>query len=98
MAADGIGVRDILIGVSLGALAASFVLPAMAPAAQVPSAQTAQQSQVGRFQIVNGTPGMSRNIMLLDTSTGDSWITCSGEDSGNVWCVVPKTNSTTKAQ
>ena len=30
----------------------------------------------GRFQIVNGTPDVARNIMLLDTVTGDTWLFC----------------------
>src|SRR2546425_11565329 len=33
----------------------------------------------GRFQIGNGTPDMTRNIMLLDTVTGDTWILCTTE-------------------
>jgi hypothetical protein len=42
--------------------------------------------QTGRFQIVNGTPTMSRNIMLLDTWTGDTWITCG--EAPTAWCPI----------
>lgn len=43
-----------------------------------------------RFQIVNGTPELSRNIMLLDTKTGDSWLICSGSDGVTGWCEMSK--------
>lgn len=43
----------------------------------------------GRYQVVNGTPDLTRNIMLLDTQTGSTWIKCS--DSGvSGWCLMPR--------
>lgn len=52
-------------------------------------AAQAQPSLTGRFTIVNGTPTLTRNIMLLDTHTGQTWITCGGKDVGTAWCDVP---------
>ncbi|WP_310569323.1 hypothetical protein [Gemmatimonas sp.] len=43
----------------------------------------------GRFVIVNGTPELARNIMLLDTQTGRTWIACTAKDVGSTdsnWC------------
>jgi hypothetical protein len=52
-------------------------------------AAQAQPSLTGRYTIVNGTPTMTRNIMLLDTHTGRTWLTCAGKDVGTAWCDVP---------
>lgn len=49
---------------------------------------------VGRFQIVNGTPTLTRNIMLLDTMTGDSWQICEAPDGTTTWCSIPKSTGT----
>jgi hypothetical protein len=64
--------------------------------------RAAVQSGGGRFQIVNGTPEMTRNIMLLDSTSGESWIVCTDEGGTSGWCqmtrfkegshVVPKTS------
>jgi hypothetical protein len=51
------------------------------------------KAESGRWQIVNGTPEQASNIMLLDTQTGDSWITCFSSDGGTMWCLILKTNS-----
>jgi poly(3-hydroxybutyrate) depolymerase len=32
--------------------------------------------KVGRFQIVNGAPGLAKTVMLLDTRTGKAWVVC----------------------
>ncbi len=53
---------------------------------------------VGRYQIVNGTPQYAANIMLLDTVTGNSWVMCSGPDVGDQWCKMPQTDNGTKAK
>lgn len=49
----------------------------------------------GRFQVVNPTPDMSRNIMLLDSMTGETWIACDSRDpdgsATTQWCVIPRT-------
>lgn len=47
-----------------------------------------------RYQIVNGTPAYAQNIMLLDTQTGTSWVTCYGGDSETSWCILPQTGPT----
>lgn len=41
---------------------------------------------VGRYTIINGTPDQARNIMLLDTFTGESWISCQDRTDGTGWC------------
>lgn len=47
-------------------------------------------SEIGRYQIVNGLPSMARDIMLLDTKTGRTWILCTTKDStattDSNWC------------
>lgn len=49
----------------------------------------------GRWQIVNPTPNMVRNTMLLDTQTGQAWVTCL-DDAGHVaWCGPVKRTSGT---
>jgi hypothetical protein len=47
----------------------------------------------GRFQIVNGTPTMTQNIMLLDTVTGESWILCETANRATGWCRMPRSES-----
>lgn len=52
-----------------------------------PSAVT-PTAPVGRYQIINGMPGIARYIMLLDTQTGQTWEVCgagSGKDVAS-WC------------
>lgn len=48
---------------------------------------SAQASGFGRYQVVNGTPDVARNIMLLDTASGDTWIYCNESPS---WCKMPR--------
>ncbi len=50
-------------------------------------------SEVGRFQIQNGSPAAMSTIMLIDTVTGDSWVYCVG-DEGKLWCRLPKSSNT----
>jgi len=40
----------------------------------------------GRYQVVNGTPEMAKNIMLLDTWTGETWILCGPLNDLGQWC------------
>lgn len=47
----------------------------------------------GRWQIVNPTPSVARDTMLIDTQTGETWILCVNEEGGSNWCFVPKTKS-----
>lgn len=50
-------------------------------------------SAPGRFQVVNGTPSLTRNIMLLDTATGRTWVVCGDENVASAWCAMPLTQS-----
>ncbi|EPX59094.1 hypothetical protein D187_003471 [Cystobacter fuscus DSM 2262] len=40
--------------------------------------------------MVNPTPDMTRNTMLLDTATGDSWVLCIVDGGSKGWCPLPK--------
>jgi hypothetical protein len=64
---------------------------------------SADRTAVGRYQIVNGTPELTRNIMLLDTATGQTWQICTifgPADPGNPgksiefasWCLMSRGN------
>jgi hypothetical protein len=53
------------------------------------AAQDAAQA-AGRYQVVNGTPGMTRNIMLLDTWTGVTWVICGQEGQPPSWCLMER--------
>jgi hypothetical protein len=55
-----------------------------------PSAPIVGGAPNGRFQIVNGTPEMSRNIMLLDTVTGDTWLYCTLVGGSAGWCKMSR--------
>lgn len=50
-----------------------------------------------RYQIVNGTPEMTRNIMLLDTWTGDTWIICADKTGLSAWCAMDRDYEQAKA-
>lgn len=70
-----------------------LLIPALGTAQEKRPPRDRVQSSLpdtGRFQIVNGTPDMVRNIMLLDTVTGDVWVSCSGTDGVRGWCPMPK--------
>lgn len=54
------------------------------------------QRQEGRFVIVNGTPDLARNIMLLDTATGESWVSCTGRGVSG-WCKQPRFEEAARA-
>lgn len=47
---------------------------------------------VGRFQVINGSPSTTRNIMLLDTSTGNTWVICNGPNDETTWCWVERSD------
>ncbi len=49
------------------------------------------RNRSGRWQIVNGTPELAQNMMLLDTLTGDSWVICSASEGERKWCTVVRT-------
>jgi hypothetical protein len=74
------------------ALGCGFLMAQTRSGAQ--TAQPAAPNETGRFQIVNGTPEMAHNIMLLDTWTGRTWMTCHDSSSGNDgWCPLPQFSS-----
>jgi hypothetical protein len=50
--------------------------------------QPLEAGVVGRYHIVNATPTIAANTMLLDTMTGKSWITCPGTDGLPGWCSI----------
>ncbi|SRR5258708_4171790 len=51
-----------------------------------PVAAAAAEPAGGRWQIVNPSPPMMRTIMLLDTATGQTWISCETKEAGTAWC------------
>jgi hypothetical protein len=96
---------DLAVGAMIGA-AAALAVSQMPPAQAVlpkerlseivvPQAPPPQPAPVpvGRFQIVNGTPEMTQNIMLLDTLTGDSWVICNGGGGKTNRCRIEKSDS-----
>ena len=83
-----------LVIVLLGILVLGQKTRAQAPQSS-PSRVVASQGN-GRFQIVNGTPDLTRNIMLLDTETGDSWIICVTTDNADGWCRMQRSNNSSE--
>ena len=91
----------VVVGAVLASAAAGWVIAAQPP----PKAVVGQDAvagalrqlgqDVGRFQVVNGTPQLAANIMLLDTVTGDSWVLCNSTQAGDVWCKVERSNAGT---
>src|ERR1700722_7074417 len=72
-----------------GVLALAASLPPN-PQGQIPSRSTPKPIEtppIARYQIVNGTPEMTHNIMLLDTQTGKTWIVCT-IDKEDSWCAM----------
>jgi hypothetical protein len=87
--------------VSLGilALALAYHFGASSATAQAPSQkQIVNAASTGRWTIVNGTPEMASNIMLLDTFTGDSWISCEDPDGTTEWCRIPRSEGASKSK
>lgn len=56
----------------------------------VPVIQPEPQIKVDRYKIVNPLPGAALNIMLLDSATGDTWVSCVDSKGITMWCVVEK--------
>jgi hypothetical protein len=83
--------RTVILGMLSGAVI--FLLLAQTNFTQTRTAMTSGVN--GRWQIVNGTPEMTRNIMLLDTETGNSWIVCTGAGDETKWCIIRKSEGTT---
>jgi hypothetical protein len=95
----------LVVGVVVGAIAASVAAGWTVAAQPQPKAVVGQDAiaralrglgqDVGRFQIVNGTPQFALNIMLRDTVTGDSWVHCSSSEVGDIWCKIPRSDDGT---
>ena len=86
--------KDLLIGLAVGGLVATAAT--MLVSSQLPGTlESDAGSEIGRYQIVNGTPEFAANIMLLDTVTGDSWIKCGAPDIGDLWCMMPRSENPT---
>jgi hypothetical protein len=80
-------------GLGLAFLAGGVTLK-RADAAPPPAAVVS--SAGGRFQVVNGTPDQARNIMLLDSTTGDTWVACADAETRG-WCRLLRSNATASA-
>jgi len=50
--------------------------------------QPLEAGPVGRYRVMNATPTIAANTMLLDTISGRSWITCPGPEGLPGWCAV----------
>jgi len=48
----------------------------------------------GRWQIVNGAPEFRNMVMLLDTATGQTWVSCV-DDGAQGWCKMFRSESGT---
>lgn len=59
----------------------------------LPAAAQERGNQTGRFQIVNGTPQLSKNIMLIDTWTGETWQICTNKEGEDLWCKMSRSTS-----
>ena len=77
------------------AMSAQYAKPAATQNAPVAPPPSVTAPEIGRYQIVNGTPGVSVNITLLDTVTGDSWVKCSSAEVGDMWCKMPRSHDGT---
>lgn len=64
---------------------------------QAEAARLAHMSSLaGRFQVVNPTPALARNVMLLDTWTGATSMACVGEGGVSGWCQMPSWDAAAK--
>jgi hypothetical protein len=84
---------NVTLLVTIAALSGALVLATSlrgSPQNQNPPRSTPKPIETlpnGRYQIVNGTPEMARNIMLLDTQTGQTWAVCL-VDNKDSWCAM----------
>jgi len=63
-----------------------------APRTPIPAPVTVT---AGRWQVVNGAPEFRGMVMLLDTATGDTWISCVDDDKANGWCKMFRSSAPT---
>lgn len=92
-----VSLRDLLIGMALGGVLAIIIATQQTPqpVPPAPAPRVIKPTEVGRFQIVNGTPQYAQNIMLVDTVSGDTWIKCASPETGDLWCKVNRSDSET---
>jgi hypothetical protein len=84
--------------VALAALASAVHFASSSAQAQATppgQQQVVRSTSAGRWSIVNGTPQYARNIMLLDTATGQTWTKCADKDGAEFWCYVTRTMAPT---
>jgi hypothetical protein len=74
-------------------LAAAALVAVGAALPALGQSRSVAQSVGGRYQVVNGTPDMARNIMLLDTATGNTWILCGDPQGVSQWCQMDRSRS-----
>src|SRR5277367_3839022 len=87
--------RTAVLGILVGAILC--LIAAQPNATQTRPPETIKAGN-GRWAIVNGTPELAHNIMLLDTQTGDAWILCNSADGETNWCTITRTSSTTSTK
>ena len=61
-------------------------IPPVSPELDV---EFAKNQKPKRYQVINGTPHLARNIMLLDTVKGETSILCQASDNSIRWCPMP---------
>ena len=95
------GRRVVVVGLAVlaaslwvtSALGASTNLSGTVSVGGTPYNKSIPVSQAGRFQVVNGTPEITRNIMLLDSVTGEAWIYCDHQGGVPGWCYMPRSST-----
>ena len=80
------------------ALVAGAVLALIVPAIARPASVQGQVQVVGRYQVVNDTPGMPKSIMSLDTISGESWAACGAKEEEPRWCKIPRSDTALAAK
>jgi hypothetical protein len=90
--------KELLIGLAVGGLLVAVAIGQSARSNAPSAAESTRKSEIGGYQIVNGTPEFAANIMLLDTVTGDSWIKCGSDTVGDLWCRMPRSDNGTSGK
>lgn len=75
--------------VLLGSVGGLALKPAFASAA----APQPPLFPLGRFLVVNPTPDLARNVMLLDSATGTTWVGCGKAGEISAWCPMTRGSS-----
>lgn len=75
------------------ALVVGLCLASGAWAQEKSKAPAQVQTSGGRWQVVNPTPEMARNIMLLDSQTGETYVMCIDADGASGWCLMQRSRA-----